>query len=153
MFVCIWTDEDVSECKRWFWGFEWAKSKSSTGHVLNPCLCADGSYVLMQPSGLSDTEWHHVLFPDLCVKREMERWVERKRYVEGKQKVREGTKTRTTLIIAGLPEEENDGRRIRGWWRAEEALKDGGICAELSDGKDGRGLHVRIIGSFYTRSK
>lgn len=89
-------------------------SKSSTSHVMNPCSCAEGSHVLMQPSGLSDTEWHHVPFPDLCVKRQMERWVERKRYVEGKQKVREGTQTRTTLIIAGLLEEEDDGGRIRG---------------------------------------
>lgn len=32
----------------------------------------------------------------------MESWVERKRCVEGKQKVREGTKTRPMLIIAGL---------------------------------------------------
>lgn len=28
-----------------------------------------------------------------------------------------------------------------------------GFSAEQSDGKDGRGMHVRIIGSFYTRSK
>lgn len=55
----------------------------------------------MQPLGLSDTEWHRVLFPNLCVKRKMERWVEMMRYAEGKQKVREGTKTRQTLIIAG----------------------------------------------------
>lgn len=68
----------------------------------------------MQPSGLSDTEWHHVLLPDLCVKRKMERWGERKTYVERKQKVSEGTKTRPTLINAGLLEEEDDGRRIRG---------------------------------------
>lgn len=82
--------------------------------MLDQRSCADGFHVLMQPSGLSDTEWHCAPFPDLCVKRKMERWVERKRYAGGKQEVREGTKTRPTLIIAGLLEEEDDGGRIRG---------------------------------------
>ncbi|KAK5855314.1 hypothetical protein PBY51_005423 [Eleginops maclovinus] len=41
------------------------------------------------------------------------RWKDGSTYVEGKQKVRERTKTRPALIIAALPEEEDDGRDKR----------------------------------------
>lgn len=109
--------EDVSEPKIRFWEFAWAMSESSSSHVLDPCSCADGSHVLMQPSGLSDTEWHHVPFPDLWVKTKMERWVERKRYVEGKQKVREGTKNKTNVNHCRVA-----GRR--GWWQEDKRLME-----------------------------
>lgn len=77
--VCAWGLR-MRASEGWFWWLAWAMSESSTSHVLDPCSCIDGSLVLMQPSGLSDTEWHRVLFPDLCVKSKMESWVERKRY-------------------------------------------------------------------------
>ncbi len=89
----------------------------------------------MQPSGLPDAEWLCVPFPDLCHRQEMERWVERKRYVEEKQEGEGGNKNKTDVnhcwVAGGSGCWCEDKRLIE---RAEEPLKDGRICAEQSDG-------------------
>lgn len=82
--------------------------------MLDQHSCADGFHVLMQPSGLSDTEWHCAPILIYVLKGRWRGGWKRKRYADEKQEVREGTKTRPTLIIAGLLEEEDDGGRIRG---------------------------------------
>lgn len=51
--------------------------------MLDQRSCAGGSHVLMQPSGLSDSEWRDVPLPDLCVRREMERWVNTRGMMRG----------------------------------------------------------------------
>lgn len=64
--------------------------------------------------------------------------------------MKQGAKTRSMLIIAGLLEEENTSRRIRSWWQAKEALD-----LRMSSWMDRMdvGVHVGIIGSFYRASE
>lgn len=111
-------------------GFVW-RLASSTRHVSDQSWCAGGSHVLTQPSGLSDGEWHHVPSPDLCVRGKMERWEEHKNYDERKQKVRAGRQQdrhSSSPVWWGRKKKKTMmAGRIRGWWRAEGALKGGGI--------------------------
>lgn len=46
----------------------WVSVKDGSGDLHQQC-CASWSHVLMQPSGLSDSEWHRVPLPDLRVRR------------------------------------------------------------------------------------
>lgn len=81
--------------------------ESNTNHVLDPYSCALFKCNIQDcqtPNGI-------MLYFQMYVWKE--RWKDGCKE-EGKQKVREGTKTRPALIIAALPEEEDDGRRIRG---------------------------------------
>lgn len=117
MCVCVCVSEDVSEYKRWFWGFACAMSEWSASHVLDQRSCADGFHVLMQPSGLSDTEWHCAPFPDLCVKRKMERWVEKEEVRWRKAGGKGGNKNKTNVNHCWAA-----GRR--GWWREDKRLME-----------------------------
>lgn len=118
---------NVSEWKTWGWGFVWIMLASSNRHVLDQCSCADGLHSLMQPSGQSDSEWRDVPCPDLCVRRKMERWVTTRDMMRESRRWGRGKNKTNINHGLGVGKKKDGGRRIRGWWRAEEALKDGGI--------------------------
>ena len=137
--MCVYTSRGMSEHGGRAWGFAWTMLESSSNHVYGRCWHAERSRVPMQ---LSWPTRHHVLFTDLSVERRMgKRWVERgKRKAEGERRKRKDK-----------PNVHGRARR-RGWWQEDKLWRMGGICAECPDGWDGRGLHVGIIGSLYTRS-
>lgn len=133
-------------------GFVW-RLASSTRHVSDQSWSAGGSHVLTQPSGLSDGEWHRVPSPDLCVRGEMERWENTRTMMRGSRRwEQEDNKTDIHHRLFGGEERKKKtmmAGRIRGWRRASgssEGWRD-------LNGRDGRRLHVRIIGFFSTRSE